>query len=490
MAFPSYTYTLANSTTADASQVMQNYNDILNGVTDGTKDLNISAITVAGTATFNGSMAFGNNSSDILTFGGAIGSSIAVSTDGIYDIGSTSAGLRYMYLGDGGGDTGRFGVTALAADRNYTFPDVSGNVMVDGLLAEGSAPSTPASGFQKIYAKSTGLYVMDSSGAENEVVPGNNFLINGDFDFWQRGTSVTVANTLTAYQADRWYVKNSLGTNGVITYSRNATGSTASVYAAQVQITTAPTAAQANGCEFYQTLENFDSRKLYGKNGSFGVYLKGLNNVTSVGIQFYYKTSEAKVDTAIGSETIVTVTTAAFALGKIEGQALGTAQGTSGVLGVRIRIAGVSSGNTYDLNNGFIVSQAMFTPGFKIGAFQTRGKTAQDELAYCERFYEKSFDQASIPGQAPFLDTGAVVVTRTGSEARGPVFFKSRKRTIPSIAFYSPSTGALTKKRDVTGGADVTATASQVGESIFHESGGLGSDGNWGYFHFTADAEI
>jgi hypothetical protein len=60
MAAPSLTYSLTNGSTADASQVMQNFNDLLNGITDGTKDLSISALTCAGTASLNGHVNLGN----------------------------------------------------------------------------------------------------------------------------------------------------------------------------------------------------------------------------------------------------------------------------------------------------------------------------------------------------------------------------------------------------------------------------------------------
>lgn len=100
MSNPSYTYTLTNGTTADATQVMQNFTDILNGVTDGTKDLSISALTCAGTATLNGDVNFGNSSGDTLTFTGSVGSSIPVKTTASYDFGSATLGLRSVYLGN------------------------------------------------------------------------------------------------------------------------------------------------------------------------------------------------------------------------------------------------------------------------------------------------------------------------------------------------------------------------------------------------------
>ena len=97
MASPSYTYTLTNGTTADASQVMQNFNDILNGVTDGSKDLSISALTVAGTATLNGNINLGNASADDLTITASLASSLAIKTTNTYTIGASTLVLAGIY---------------------------------------------------------------------------------------------------------------------------------------------------------------------------------------------------------------------------------------------------------------------------------------------------------------------------------------------------------------------------------------------------------
>ena len=67
MANVSVSYTFSNSTTADATQVNQNFTDIINGTSDGTKDFSISALTCAGNVTFNGNTTIGNASSDDLT---------------------------------------------------------------------------------------------------------------------------------------------------------------------------------------------------------------------------------------------------------------------------------------------------------------------------------------------------------------------------------------------------------------------------------------
>lgn len=128
MAYPSYTYTLTNGTTADASQVMQDLNDILNGVTDGTKDLSIAALTVAGTATLNGNVAIGNASGDDLTVTASLASNLVPKTTGTYSLGSAAIGFLGLYLAaSGDADTARIIAASHTADRDYTIPDLGAN---------------------------------------------------------------------------------------------------------------------------------------------------------------------------------------------------------------------------------------------------------------------------------------------------------------------------------------------------------------------------
>ena len=70
MANPSVTYTFTNGTVADATQMNQNWTDIINCLTDGSKSLNIDAITTAGKATLNGAVDLGNATGDTITVNG------------------------------------------------------------------------------------------------------------------------------------------------------------------------------------------------------------------------------------------------------------------------------------------------------------------------------------------------------------------------------------------------------------------------------------
>lgn len=315
-----------------------------------------------------------------------------------------------------------------------------------------------------------------------------NSLINGNFDFWQRGTSTTVANAATAYQADRWYVKNSLGTSGVITYSQASPTLNQSKWAAKVQISTAPTAAQANGTELYQTLENEDTLIYLGNSASFSVYVKALGNVTAVGLQFFYATTETKVTTALGSEQSVSVNGSTFTLGQLQGQLIGTTPTTSGSIGVRIRILTVSTGNTYDINNGFVVEQAMMNLGGScLPTFQRAGINTQQELHMCERYYEKSYNITDAPGSV--VSYRGPNLFSASTTLRYSVPYRVFKRTGPVYHAYSTATGTIDTVRDLSSASDVAVTydtANQGQTSVFGTVT-ASHDITW---QWIADAEI
>jgi hypothetical protein len=128
VAFPSYTYALANSTTADATQVMQDFNDILNGVKDGTKDHSINALTCAGTATFNGNVTLGDSSADTVTWTASLASSISIGTTNTYDVGGSTLALRSIYLAssDSAARATRIIGGTVASNWTLTLPTTAG----------------------------------------------------------------------------------------------------------------------------------------------------------------------------------------------------------------------------------------------------------------------------------------------------------------------------------------------------------------------------
>lgn len=127
----------------------QNFTDIVNGVSDGTKDLSINALTVAGNANFNGNTTIGNATSDVCTVTAFVGSNITPGTTNTYDLGiTTTNGWRAIYISSSSNTkTTKIQGPASAADTVLTLPLLGGTLGLN--MAKNSIQS---------FASGTGTY--------------------------------------------------------------------------------------------------------------------------------------------------------------------------------------------------------------------------------------------------------------------------------------------------------------------------------------------
>jgi len=154
---------LTNGTSADADQVMQNFNDLLNGVTDGTKDLSISALTAAGTTTLNGAVNLGNATADDITITGSLASTIPIKTTNTYNIGSSTLGLAGIYFGANSQTVRLLGSGSMSATWSMTLP-VSAGSAGQGLQTNGSGVTSWQPMQTDISAQSADYTILDTDG--------------------------------------------------------------------------------------------------------------------------------------------------------------------------------------------------------------------------------------------------------------------------------------------------------------------------------------
>lgn len=329
-----------------------------------------------------------------------------------------------------------------------------------------------------------------------------NYLVNSAFDYWQRSTSLPVLNQNStviannaAYIADQWYVNNVLGGNtssiAAINGIQQAGVNPGSIYGMQVLIETAPTVGTGafvpqNGCELYQVLSLQSSQQLVNSTVSFSALIQGQGNVNQVGISLWYNTSVAKVfgnsagtvaSTQIGTEIVHTVNNSAFVVCSLLNQNVGTAFATNGVLGVRIRISGVSSGNPYAVGNGFIVEQTQLNRGPSVSQWARQFKDPEVEFSTCQYYYEKSFPVTTFNTVVNSLNGMALLPTyESTAAATWFIPYKVRKRV---------STGSVLV-------FDLGSTPAQVGALTNNTtpalvaSYGVGVSGGQ-FFPYTAD---
>ncbi len=209
MATITLTYSLTNGTTADASQVMQNFNDIVNGTSDGTKTFSIAAITVAGTATFNGAVNLGSATDDDISVLGSLATSIPVKTNTSFDIGTATLGLRAVYIGGTSTFTTKI-LGAATATYTITLPvdvpagaDYVARFSTAGVMTFGHPGPTGASGADSAVSltlSSARIQVVTPTASRNYTLPTTGVKQGDEFHFVNNAASTTafVINVLSS----------------------------------------------------------------------------------------------------------------------------------------------------------------------------------------------------------------------------------------------------------------------------------------------------
>lgn len=387
-------------------------------------------------------------------------------------------------------------ILASHAGKGHAIKAVQTNASNDQPLIKGTGAGT---GDLIALTGTGGSFQIDANGRPTSDASylNHNFIINGAFDFWQRNTSNAVPNHASnaPFTADRWYLKNNIGTSGVVTVASNT--STIATRVCNVKVTTAPTAAQANVVELWYTLANEDSVPLYNQNISLIFQARALGNINSIGVQFFYRTSEGKLNSS--DSTIAAEATKALSGGwstiKVENIAVGTGMTMAGVVGLRIRLLGVASGNVYDLNNGMEIGLVSLNIGNKANGFIRHGRSMAGELVACQRYFEKSYELNVVPGTAAV--PGYLMVTTIGEGAGNHVIcvvFKTTKIKAPVGVSYSPDSGTANKIYSYLGTStgDQSASVDLLSQSAFRIVAGTYNSGQTcrAIAHWTADAEL
>ncbi len=277
--------------------------------------------------------------------------------------------------------------------------------------------------------------------------PRKNFLINGNLDLWQRGTS----QTATFYgSADRWFFFE------ITNVSRSTDVPSGSTYS--VKIT--PTAV--GSINMRQVIEGGE-QFLAGKQCTLSFWAKADSSRT-ITSDFFDEVGSAKLHT-------LTTTWQKFTH---------THTLTSGV------------NPFFDFENHaantvpYYITQVQLEIGDAATDFEYR--PIGEELALCQRYYCKSYNLDIYPGVASDFGRVQQLANTNGTHVYS-VDFPVMMRAAPSVTVFSPATGASGKLRDATSG-DLNVNVFQIGHSRFVVSAGGGTADASGQIQFTADAEL
>jgi len=335
-----------------------------------------------------------------------------------------------------------------------------------------------------------------------------NVVINGAMNIWQRGTSFAACGNI--YTADR-FSHGTTGTTGVVTVSRDTDVPTSTQagrlfnYSVKVDVTTADGTIGADDFDRLQhVMEGYDFERFVGQYGTLSFWVKSHKTGT-----YCVAMRNSGTDRAYISEyTISAADTWEFKTISVNfNYSGGTWDYTNGAgLYISWMLAvgsnnqttkdawqnGNYQGTSSQVNfldstdNNFWLTGVQLEQGSVATPFESR--PFGEEVALCQRYFQKSYDIATAPGS--ITSAGQAIWYDPIASGMITVVFMTRMRAAPTVVPYNPITGAINEYRDHTSSADFTGTA-YPGETGFYFSCLThGAADELVGFNWTASAEL
>jgi hypothetical protein len=363
----------------------------------------------------------------------------------------------------------------------------------------------------------TGIQFPDSSLQAAAASPYvlKNRIINGDMRIDQRNAGASVAvNNSAVYTVDRWTAYNSNATSR-FTAQQNAgsvTPPTGFKNYLGFTVTSAYTVSGSDEFTTAQRIEGFNTADLaWGTanaqtvtlsfwvrsslTGNFSVSLRNVSGTRSYPVLYSISSAntwEYKTITVAGETTGTWTTDNSTGLSITFGLGVGsTLSGTSGTWASSnfssatgaTSVVGTSGATLY-------ITGVQLEIGSSATPFERR--LYNQELANCQRYYQKSYSQEVTPGTITNTGSECFYAAATGGETSGAVHLVQSMRATVTATPYSTGTGASGAIRNNTTSADQTSGVVFVNQSdrVAGFVGGSRTATNTYYFHWTASAEL
>jgi hypothetical protein len=360
--------------------------------------------------------------------------------------------------------------------------------------------------------------ILDASGGNTATIntvplrPGvldpENRIINGAFDFWQRGTSFTTA----VYGADRWFNN---ATGGTVTMSRQAfalgdtLGSNNPTYFLRQTVSGQSTSGSV--ASINQLIEGV--RSYAGHTITILGWARrssGSGNMAVEPLQYFGTGGSPSSIVFVAPQTVTLTSSFApfaltFSIPSIAGKTLGTNNNDYVAFSFW-----TSAGSNFDARTNSLGLQTigvdLWGVHIKVGTHTTAATDLYKqpefgpELARCQRYYEKSYNVNVVPGTDTTIGGAGVFFSTANNYSSGAAIYanilqyKVKKRTTPTLAFWAYGGQANQWHEGVSGFSEALHAAPL---SQFPSEGSVslymtltGASANNMYGHWAADAEL
>lgn len=299
----------------------------------------------------------------------------------------------------------------------------------------------------------------------------SNIILNGQFNIWQRGTSFT-SSAVNEYSADRFRTEG-YGHNSVISQQSFTFGQTdvPSYPTYFCRVASSTTVSAGEYWAFQQRVERpqfISGSETY----TLSFWVKSTAPVSAGAFTFGIASMTAESAPALTTSWQKVTATATIA-------------SSGSYVSIYLIRFGEGEGNiTVDIAN------VQLEVGSVANDFERR--TDGEELALCQRYYEKSHALSTYPGVSSFESSG-MFFSRDGTASTvpryNPVRFAVRKRAAPTMTIYdgANTSGKISTASALHGYSAYTSNAGETGTMVY----GSGFPSHYGnYFHWVAEAEL
>lgn len=338
--------------------------------------------------------------------------------------------------------------------------------------------------------------IKDSGVSINLMRMFKNKLINGNFDIWQRGSSLTTSDNSNHYGPDRWFdvVDGTPGTRG---WSRQAfTLGQSDVpgeprYFARLEVT-----AAYSGSSYHQVQQAIEGvRTLAGRRVVVSGYIKSdASRDIPLKLVQYFGTGGSPSSDVVTNLGTISVTTSwqrfefTATLPSIEGKTIGTNGDDCLVLRFEAPV-----NITFQLD----FARLQLEEGVVATDFEERPLSI--ELVLCQRYYEHSYDVEGDDFKTQQREAAEGVISRARSNHTTDfiVIFKVAKRVPPTMRWYNENGNAgycAWENPGVANSSGANITISENDSFVKHArirtNDSNVPDGAYMYANWEADAEI